>query len=67
MVDNGMNRIHAQLEIDNFIKTMLQVKVALKTLFNKAEIFLLHNNHTFTINSSENNDGDSCSSSNECL
>ena len=66
MIDSGMRRIHAQLEVDNFIRTMLQVKVVLRTLFNKAERFFLNNHQTFMINSSVSSSDDSSILTNDC-
>ena len=40
----------------------MQVKVALKTIFNNAERFLLRNNQVFVLNSSSSNDDQSSES-----
>ena len=44
ILERGLNRIDKILEIDQLIRTQMQLKVAFKALLNKSERFLLKNN-----------------------
>ena len=44
-----------ELEVDRFIRTQKQVRLALKTLLTKADRLLLRNNKVFVLDSSEGN------------
>ena len=46
-----MTKINKELEVDHFIKTMMQIRVMLKTLFTKTELFLMKNNRKFIVQS----------------
>ena len=52
MLEKGLGRMHLELEVDHFIRTQMQVRIALKTLFTKLERFLLRNQKVFVLNSS---------------
>ena len=46
----GLDRAFKSLEIDNFIKTQMQLRVAFKALFTSFERFLIRNNQVFVLN-----------------
>ena len=46
-----MIKINKELEVDHFIKTMMQIRIMLKTLFTKTELFLIKNNRRFIVRS----------------
>ena len=44
LLSKGLNRTDEILEIDRFLKTSMQVQIALRAIFSKTERFLIHNN-----------------------
>ena len=65
ILDRGLNRIDKMLEIDNLIRTQMQIKVAFKALLNKSERFFLKNNKVFVLNSSSDENESKKSSSSD--
>ena len=65
MIEKGMNRIDNELEVDHFIRTQKQVRIAMKALFTKTERFLLRNHHSFVLNSSSSEENSPQNSSDE--
>ena len=53
LINIGMSRVENLLEIDNFLKGQIKMKVAMKTLFSKAERFLIRNNKALVITSDD--------------
>ena len=53
LVKSGLDRIDRILEVDRFLKAQIQMKVALKALFSRFEIFLIKNNRRFVIDDHE--------------
>ena len=53
MIDIGLKRVERELEITEFLKWQMKVKIALRTLFSKAEWFLVQNNSKFVLNSDD--------------
>ena len=53
MINEGINRIGKELEIDRFLKNQIKMKIALKVLFTKVEMFLIRNNRKFVIETEE--------------
>ena len=51
LLSKGLDRTWKELEIDRVLRTQMQVRVALKTLFTKAERFLIRNNKAFVLHS----------------
>ena len=54
-VEIGLNRIQKVLEIDKFLRGQIKMKIAMKTLFSKAERFLIRNNRNFIISTDRDN------------
>ena len=54
--ERAIDRTDSVLEIDNFIKTQVQIKAALKAIFTKSERYLLRNNRNFVVNSISSSD-----------
>ena len=52
MLSKALQRSDKMLEIDQVLRIQMQVKVALKQIFNSSERFLLRNNQAFVLNSS---------------
>ena len=65
-MEKGLNSINRELEIDHFLKKMKVINVALKTLFTRAERFLLQNNKTFILHT-ESDSGPNSSTNNKKL
>ena len=59
--EKGLRRIDKELEIDNFLKQQIKLKVAISALFSKVERFLIKNNKRFVIQT-DSSDADSSSS-----
>ena len=51
MLSRGSSIIDKELEIDHFLRSMRMLRIALKTLFSRTEMFLIRNNKAFTLNS----------------
>ena len=49
MMEKGHSRIRKLLEVDTFIKSQVKLKVAIETLFTRAERLLIRNNRHFVI------------------
>ena len=47
--EKGLRRIDKELEIDQFLKQQIKMKIAIKALFSKIERFLIRNNKKFVI------------------
>ena len=56
MLEKAKARTNKQLEIDHVLRTQMQVKVILRTIFTKAERFLLQNNKMFIMHSESSSD-----------
>ena len=54
--ERATDRTDSVLEIDNFIKTQIQIKAAFKAIFTKSERYLLRNNRNFVVNSISSSD-----------
>ena len=48
-----MNLINKELEVDQFLKGQMKMKIALKALFSKLERFLIRKNKMFVISTEE--------------
>ena len=53
MIQKGMNLINKELEVDQFLKGQMKMKIALKALFSKLERFLIRKNKMFVISTEE--------------
>lgn len=49
MINEGIDRIGKELEIDRFLKNQIKMKIAIKVLLSKVEMFLVRNNRKFVI------------------
>ena len=49
MIKEGIDRIGKELEIDRFLKNQIKMKIAIKVLLSKVEMFLVRNNRKFVI------------------
>ena len=58
--EKGLRRIDKELEIDNFLKQQIKLKVAISALFSKVERFLIRNNKKFVLKT-DSSDSDSSS------
>ena len=58
--EKGLKRIDKELEIDQFLKQQIKMKIAMKALFSKIERFLIRNNKKFVIQT-DSSDGESSS------
>ena len=58
----GLKRAMKELEVDKFIKSQMRLKVALKAIFTKVELFLIKNNRSFLLNKGSENKADEASS-----
>ena len=52
LLSKGLDRVDDLLEIDQFLKTSMQVRIALKAMFSKTERFLMRNNKVFVLGDS---------------
>ena len=52
IIDKGIDRTFNELEVDQFIRQQKQMRVAMKVLFTKLELYLLRNHQMFMLNSS---------------
>ena len=55
IIEKSMQIVEKELEVDHFIKTMMQIRIMLKTLFTKTELFLINNNRRFVVHSESSN------------
>ena len=51
MLRRGATIINKDLEIDNFLRSIRMLRIGVKTLFSRTEMFLLRNNKAFILNS----------------
>ena len=51
MLSRGGSIVDKELEVDHFLRSMRMLRIALKTLFSRTEMFLIRNNRAFTLNS----------------
>ena len=58
--EKGLRRIDKELEIDQFLKQQIKMKIVMKALFSKIERFLIRNNKKFVIQT-DSSDGESSS------
>ena len=49
MISKGMESVNKELEVDRFIRTMIQVRIMFRTIFTKTERFLIRHNRRFLI------------------
>ena len=49
MMDRGLEKINQELEIDQFLKSQIKMKIMIKALFSKAERFLIRKNKKFVL------------------
>ena len=49
LVRDGLKRIDKELEIDKFLKSQIKLRIVMKALFSKIEMFLIRNNRRFVI------------------
>ena len=49
MYSQGIRRVNKELEVEHFLRQMKIVRIALRTLFTKTEMFLLRNNKSFVL------------------
>ena len=49
MISKGIDKINKELEIDRFLRTMIQVRILLRALFSKTERYLMSHNRRFLI------------------
>ena len=62
-IEAGLGRVEQELDIIKFLKSQMKIDIAIKTLFSKAERYLIKNNRKFVLNTSES-DGSSSTNSN---
>ena len=58
-----MERIEKELDIVTFLRKQMMTSIALKTLFTKAERFLIKNQNTFVLDTEDGNDSNSSENS----
>ena len=51
MIEQGSERMYKGIEIENFLKGQMQLRLAFKTLFTKMERFMIRSNRVFVLNS----------------
>ena len=51
MFRRGRSIINKELEVDHFLRSIRMIRIALKTLFSRTEMFLLRNNRAFILDS----------------
>ena len=49
MIDRGVERINRELEVDQFLKSQIKMRIMMKALFSKAERYLIRNNKKFVL------------------
>ena len=49
MIGDTMDKVNNELEVDQFIRAMKQMRIMLKALFTKTERFLISNNRRFLV------------------
>ena len=49
MISKGIAKVNRELEVDRFLRTMIQVRILFKVLFTKTERFLMSHNRRFMI------------------
>ena len=64
LFNRGIDRVLKELEVDRFVRTQKQVRVAFKVLFTRMERFLIRNNREFVLDFSSD---DVSSKSSDCL
>ena len=47
--NKGLDRANKELDVERFIKKQMQVSIILKTIFTKAERFLVKNQRNFVL------------------
>ena len=47
----GIKRIDREFEVNRLLKGLIKIRIALKTLFTKAEGYLIRNNKVFVLDS----------------
>ena len=49
MISKGIEKVNKELEVDRFLRTMIQVRILFRALFTKTERYLMSNNRRFLI------------------
>ena len=53
MIDKGLGRIDKELDVVQFLRTQIQIRVVMSLLFTRAERFLIRHNRRFVIDSED--------------
>ena len=49
MISKGIQKVNKELEVDRFLRTMIQVRILFRVLFTKTERYLMSHNRRFVI------------------